>query len=386
MQSQKPVIVGIDPGTTLGLCILDCNGKILRLVSGKHRDFGGVISEIMDAGTPIAVGTDKKFVPEFIAKVAAKTGARAISPKEDAKVEEKREITGHSNLGNDHKRDALASAKFAYRSLSPLLKKISIYCERNGKENIKDKVATLVVKKNISINDAIGIIERKDEPEEIIIKTIEKKTLREEDFNRIADKAKRLDRENELLRIKNAQLIRQIANREVVVQIKKVPAEQKRLIEHKENRIRYFDSQLKGKEMEIKHLEGEFEELLSLMGSLKDNYLVKRLSNLGMQEFERKNSVITIQKDDMIYVDDTGVMSPNVIGCLKDKVIYIIYAGKLNRLLKENTNFIFIEAGKLDMKMGKFFCIVSKESFEKEKGSLDVFNKIVEDYKRERGI
>ncbi|HLC65348.1 MAG TPA: DUF460 domain-containing protein [Candidatus Nanoarchaeia archaeon] len=383
MQAQKPVIAGIDPGTTLGLCVLDCEGKVLKLISEKHRDLGSVILELMGIGSLIAIGTDKKFVPDFITKVATKTGARVISPKEDLRVEEKRNLASNG-LGNDHKRDAMASAMFAYATLRPLLKKIDVYCERNWKEGAKNKIISSVVRKNISINDAVAAIEKKEEGIEAeVIKNVQKKVLREEDFYKLMDRLNRLKRENEILRQANSRLRNEVVNAKPKKVIIRKPHD--KALEFREKRILQFDSRIKGKEREIHSLENEVEELVSLIGSLKNNYLVKRLSNLGMREFEGKNNALHIQKDDIIFVEDTNIISENVLSYLKDKVIYIIHADKLNRLLKE-TEFIFIDANKLDMRSGKFFCIVSKESFEKEKGSINVFNKIVEDYKKERGI
>src|SRR3989344_6928155 len=111
---SRPLIVGMDPGTTLGYAFLDMDGRLLETGSAKQFPIHLLIRKAMDAGTPLFVGTDKRNVPSAVQEFAAKTGARIMAPAEDLKVQEKKIWTKEHRLRNDHERDALAAALFAY--------------------------------------------------------------------------------------------------------------------------------------------------------------------------------------------------------------------------------------------------------------------------------
>ena len=88
------IIVGIDPGTTIGYAILDMsetrsvsehaqehlvldmNKNLITTGSSKQLDLNSLLSTITLYGKVIAIGTDKKKTPSLIEKFAAKTGAK----------------------------------------------------------------------------------------------------------------------------------------------------------------------------------------------------------------------------------------------------------------------------------------------------------------------
>ena len=69
------LIVGIDPGTTSAYAILDIDGRLVRMCSAKNKSFSNIVTEIVDFGKVLIVGTDKKKSPEFVQRFAVKTGA-----------------------------------------------------------------------------------------------------------------------------------------------------------------------------------------------------------------------------------------------------------------------------------------------------------------------
>ena len=144
---KRLIIAGIDPGTTLGYAVLDINKNLIKVTSSKQLDLNRLIYNITSYGKVIAVGTDKKKVPSFVEKFAAKTGAKIVSPREDLKVIDKKDFTENYNLKNNHERDALASALFAWKELRILLKKIDNYLKNHKKERHSDKVKELVLSK-----------------------------------------------------------------------------------------------------------------------------------------------------------------------------------------------------------------------------------------------
>ena len=137
MGERQLLIVGIDPGTTLGYAAIDFEGNIINLNSEKNLDLSALISSLIKLGKPLIIAGDKEYNPDFIGKLAIKLGARIIAPDYDLKVNEKREITKEHKTKNQHEIDALASALFALKKTSSLLKKINIFVEHYKKENIK---------------------------------------------------------------------------------------------------------------------------------------------------------------------------------------------------------------------------------------------------------
>jgi len=111
---EKQLIVGIDPGTTVGLAFLDIDGHVLKVKSARNLAIDGIITEIAAVGKAAIVATDKAVVPPMTNKLASILGARLFTPDSDLLVEKKRELAARSKTKNDHERDALASAVYAY--------------------------------------------------------------------------------------------------------------------------------------------------------------------------------------------------------------------------------------------------------------------------------
>ena len=250
---KKLIIAGIDPGTTLGYAALDFEGNIIRVDSEKNLDMGSLISKLIELGKPLLVASDREYNPEFVNKLAVKLGARVISPDYDLKVNEKRELVREFETGNQHEIDALASAFFALKKISPLLKKINIFVEHYKKENIKQQLIEFVVGKGLNIRDAIEIIEEPEKEEIRIIKeVIEEKKLTEKEFIRLYKKYKEAKNDMELLKKQNEGLKEQIAAiREdysyMFKQISKSQLDKKMqsLLDFKEKRIQFFDKELR---------------------------------------------------------------------------------------------------------------------------------------------
>ncbi|MFP4424199.1 MAG: DUF460 domain-containing protein [Candidatus Woesearchaeota archaeon] len=153
---KRPIIVGIDPGTTTAVAVLSIHKEVLLLESGRKMGFDNLLSRVIEFGIPLVVGCDKKDIPDFVSRFAAKTGARIKPPVHDILVSEKRELAG--NCKNDHERDALASAYYAYSKIQSQLTKILKHTE-------DPEIITLVVKHDFSIRQATDIVSSPDKPE-----------------------------------------------------------------------------------------------------------------------------------------------------------------------------------------------------------------------------
>ncbi|MCL2460995.1 MAG: DUF460 domain-containing protein, partial [Euryarchaeota archaeon] len=115
--TKKPgfVIVGIDPGTTLGIAILDLSGTLLTLHSSRQMGLSDAIAYITSVGRPIVIASDVHPMPFSVEKIRRSFNAVAYTPNHDLSVEAKYALTKEDVYTNDHERDALSAARAAYQ-------------------------------------------------------------------------------------------------------------------------------------------------------------------------------------------------------------------------------------------------------------------------------
>ena len=113
------VIVGLDPGTTVGLSILDLNGNLLHTASVRAQSPAEVIAEISRIGKPVVVATDKAEMPAGVEKIRRAFAAVPWTPKKDILIKEKYAAAEGYEFADDHQRDSLAAAVLAFRSFQP---------------------------------------------------------------------------------------------------------------------------------------------------------------------------------------------------------------------------------------------------------------------------
>ena len=89
---RNNIIVGIDPGTTMGYSILDLEGNIIELSSTRLLNISRLITHLTHVGQVLVVAADKNPVPGFVKQLATKLGARLIYPKQNLKVDEKKQL------------------------------------------------------------------------------------------------------------------------------------------------------------------------------------------------------------------------------------------------------------------------------------------------------
>ena len=116
--TAKPpyLIVGIDPGTTVGIAALDLEGDLVSLSSSRALGQAEIISAILSVGRPVLIATDKAEMPFAVEKVRRAFSAAAWTPGKDVLIKEKYDLAEGYDFSNDHERDALSAAVSAYRS------------------------------------------------------------------------------------------------------------------------------------------------------------------------------------------------------------------------------------------------------------------------------
>ncbi|GAB6879262.1 DUF460 domain-containing protein [Halorubrum gandharaense] len=114
VKRRDRVIVGIDPGTTTAVAIVGLDGTVHARFSSRTADTADVTEWIIEQGRPIIVAADVEPMPETVEKFRRSFDAAAWRPTTDLPVDEKLHRTREHPYENDHERDALAAALFAY--------------------------------------------------------------------------------------------------------------------------------------------------------------------------------------------------------------------------------------------------------------------------------
>ena len=110
------VIVGIDPGTTTAVALTDLDGAVLDVWSSRTADTAAVIEWIIEHGRPVVVAADVEPMPETVEKIRRSFDAAGWNPERDLPVDKKLHRTREEAYDNDHERDAMAAALFAFDS------------------------------------------------------------------------------------------------------------------------------------------------------------------------------------------------------------------------------------------------------------------------------
>jgi len=391
--NDKLIIVGIDPGTTLGYAVLDIKGSVIRTASSKNMGLGSLISEIIKLGKVVIIGCDKKKVPGFVEKFASKLGARVISPRQDILLTDKKLLVGKRKTANSHELDALASAMFSYKKITPLLRKIDSFANTYKKHEHADEIKRILLTKDgFSIRKASDLIEK---PEEIkkTIKSMKEETKEDKAEDKqhlfLRRELKRLERYNALLKKQNTKLLKSFGNlRKRYSHFKKKTFHEERgskseeKINFKEQRLQSLARDLRQKDQGIKELEKRLKKFHDLLAGLHGRILLKKLKNLGWEEFSKKEGLLKIKEDDVLLVNDLSIISGKSIKKLKGKVNILIFRNRANRKL--SNDFTIINGKDLKTEDTEHFALADRKDLEKITKKKHLLQKIVIDYRELR--
>ena len=141
------LIAGVDFGTNSSLALVNLEGKLIYLDSGKDLE-KRIVKICLEKGNVIAVATDKKESKKA-KKLAALLKAELILPKKDlSKLKKARLLKEFKYMKlNSHEKSSLASALFAYKIYRNKLKKFE---DKLGKVPLSVKEEFILSKKRIS--------------------------------------------------------------------------------------------------------------------------------------------------------------------------------------------------------------------------------------------
>ncbi|HHI01085.1 MAG TPA: DUF460 domain-containing protein [Thermococcus litoralis] len=413
IRERKSIIVGLDPGITVGIAALDLNGEILALYSERNMAVSEIVRFISEVGHPIIIATDVNPAPGLVEKISRSFKAMLFVPRESLKVEEKNELL--KNLGisvdDDHQRDALAAAYKAYLRLKPKLDHVEAKLREMGITKKGEEIKALVVQ-GYNLGEAILKVKEKEKVKEETktaeaVETPVELTPYIEKIKELENTIKMMERENQ--------------------ELKAVIEEQRKIIENLENKLATYDEKIREriireKELEIRekriaYLEKELREARSIIEKLsKDLVLARRmhllelkgtavplkvLENLTWKEIEELERSTGIKKEDVLYVVNPAGAGRSIAEHLAERRIKALISAKtlpnlVYETLRENKIPVLYE-GEIEVKRVDDFAIVDREElegaieaklkrWEEEEKEKEVreFLKLVEEYRLER--
>ncbi len=215
----KPyLIVGVDPGISTAVALIDIHGKFVGAISRRGFDRSEVIEYITYHGVPILIATDVRPAPDFVKKLAASLGVPVYEPPASLTVEEKRSLfesyaqkyPSLRRIADSHVRDAVAAALKAFLSYESKFRQIESYASRIGLEIDVDAVKADVVKGATiaeAVERAINQLLNGVTPNTFLVKSVRREGEREQAQDQASEREReekeRLRREIEKLRAEN---------------------------------------------------------------------------------------------------------------------------------------------------------------------------------------
>ncbi len=110
-------LVGIDPGTTIGVAMLDLDGRPIDIFSSKNYSVSDVVSRIISLGKPLIVASDVTPTPAMVKRISSIFSILVPELDESLSLEEKIALTKGAGYEykNAHERDALAASVTAFK-------------------------------------------------------------------------------------------------------------------------------------------------------------------------------------------------------------------------------------------------------------------------------
>jgi hypothetical protein len=163
VKRRDHVFVGIDPGTTTAVGIVDLDGEVLDVWHSRTADTAAVIEWIIERGQPVLIAADVTPMPETVEKIRRSFDAAGWTPDADLPVDEKLHRTRENGTANDHERDALAAALFAHDDHAATIERV---VEKVPRELDRDEVVSRVIAGEQSVESVIDELTQDDAPQE----------------------------------------------------------------------------------------------------------------------------------------------------------------------------------------------------------------------------
>lgn len=405
--STKPLIMGIDPGMTIGVALVDLDGNPVFAKSWRTVDRYEIVSTVSSYGKILIVATDVSNPPELVRKIASLLGAIIYSPDHDISITEKNEVihevrTTHGfEIEDSHTRDALAAALKAYGHYKNTILEVKSKIKHIDGVDVYQVISEII--KGRTLSDVLEEIYKKrmqkspstiihDEKtfakQEAVEKPIYKERIRvlEAMVNKLS---KELEEKEDLLRILEVE-IRLLKNR------KTFDEEYERKISVLEENIAYLKRKLEESRVRINDLEEERKRLMEIILKIGEGeyILIPKINESGksvLSEVDREK----IRKTKCVYTPSIEHLSPELVELIKTIKGYIVTSG--DSTVDYKTIRVPIINAQVILDLGEH--VVVNKDVEKQSSmiwkDIDQLNyletrakirRLIEEYQKSRGI
>jgi len=361
----QSVIVGVDPGTTTGLAIIDVkSGQLLALQSAREFSSSRIIRSIIQHGKTALICSDvRNPIPHLVQKLSKILNAQIYAPSNPKTPRsQKREIVqqwlaviNYSSRTDNHQRDALFAAIKGYNSIKLLISKVKSSLEEKPELNTKfDKIVDNVIS-GISVWDAISVAEAQLEAELLrknieqaqsqqvptinpeTIRTIEKQSHRIEELLlslRLIEREKNTSQEEYRQLEKRQNKTMKALNQEKRQRSDRVAID--RRVEEKNRDISRLRNEIKQKDGKLVQAYGTIENLkrIRLIWQRGDLIALKPVQKLHEEELHKTHKELGIRPGDILLLLDPSGGSSSAAKWLIERSIraIVVPKGYLKRL------------------------------------------------------
>ncbi|MGZ7159849.1 MAG: DUF460 domain-containing protein [Methanobacterium sp.] len=401
-KNQKWIIVGFDPGLTVGIAILDLNGNVISSKSFKEISRSEIIKHIISYGKAVLVATDVYSPPKMVRKLASILNSKIYSPSRTLTVSSKteivdsylNEISSSNSPDNAHERDALAAAIKTYKHYQKKMDQIERRTEKLGLSNAEiDEIKSMVIK-GCPISKAVDYFLKIPEDGDLETQIVEIEedidSINEEKLKRIEEAAKKLK-----LKIKSQQnQIKHLERKNKQLGKEKSKYKDKNsTLQAKIEKLHYEYSKdiLSKKEMSaklsiIKGLQEKYNQERKLREELEEN--LRSIKNIDVQELSEKAVPVKIiesftkegikaacdywkiKKGDVVLLSSSeGGGSQTAALLVKTEICAVIVMDKMSHPAEEEferNEIPVLNVKKIDLKMIDEFAVVSRDVLKEE--------------------
>ncbi len=419
---KKGLIIGLDPGVTCGVAVLDLNGGLLLLESEKELSRTTLVRKLTSLGVPVLLASDVNPPPSLLEKLAGILNSKIFCPPRNLTISEKRELVQkfiegkYIKVQDSHQRDALASALKAFFTFKNKFERAEAKARSMGCHIPLDQLKIMLLR-GLSVSEAISmlsqpkveVVKEERQPQQIDPAALFKKL----ELYRI--KIKKLRRS--LIRVKeqNAVFIAEKNRLEEELQrlrdmlenlnVCAKPEGFERVVERYKEEIKSLKHALFALKEELSKARHEIANLkrMRIMEIRGVVYPLKVIKRFTHNEIHKTDEAVGINKGDIILLlDGSGggratasllikkgiravisetAMSHTALEAFSEANIPVFFSEEVN--VKQIDEFAVIDKKEFDALFSRYFEEKEKAEREKRKKQLE---KLLEDYRMEREL
>lgn len=314
---REHVIVGVDPGTSVAVGLVDLTGSVLDVWSSRTASTDDVVEWIIERGQPVLVAADVADMPSTVEQIRRTFEATGWTPGTDIPVDEKLHRCRDAAVENDHERDALAAALFAFDDHVDQLTRVA---EETPPGLTWERVASLVIGEDLLIDSAIERLKDNPEPEQTTtppepadpnpqqrrISTLKQRVQRQS--SHIEDLREEVDEREKRIETLEGKLKQSRAEERRAIR-------RERAVTKKERENRRLQRELEAARDEVDELEDKVERMKALWRLDHSNFAdveearsnlvpVKPIEKFTVDAIESADAAYGLAPDDVIYLRD----------------------------------------------------------------------------------